>query len=121
MTLTMKQKRFAEEYVKTGNARESYKAVYGCKEKVAEANSSRLLSNAKVLEYVEQLNKAILTPKIADMMEIKEYWTNILRKDPHGINGGLKASEYIAKTNAAFIDKMEHSGKIELPNITITK
>lgn len=120
-TLTPKQKNFAEEYVKTGNATQSYLAVYKCKPKTAEANSCDLLRNTKVAQYIQELNDALDKATIADMTEIKEYWTNILRRDPFGIAGGLKASEYIAKTNAAFIEKIDHSGKIELPSITITK
>ena len=120
-TLTPKQKQFAEEYIRTGNARASYMTVYGCKEKVAEAASSRTLSIVKVREYIEALNKAILTPKIADMVEVKEFWTQTLRNEEIDRKDRLKASEYIAKTNAAFIEKIDHSGKIELPNITITK
>ena len=120
-TLTPKQKNFAEEYIKTGNARASYMTVYGCKEKVAEAASSRTLSIVKVREYIEALNKAILTPKIADMVEVKEFWTQTLRNEEIDHKDRLKASEYIAKTNAAFIEKIDHSGKIELPSITITK
>jgi phage terminase small subunit len=121
MTLTPKQKQFAEEYVKTGLANEAYMTVYGCKERVAAANSSRTLTKANVREYIEALNKAILTPKIADMIEVKEFWTQTLRNEEIDRKDRLKASEYIAKTNAAFIEKIDHSGKIELPNITITK
>ena len=117
-TLTPKQKNFAEEYVKTGNARASYMAVYGCKEKVAEAASSRTLSIVKVREYIEALNKAILTPKIADMTEVKEFWTHMLRNETSDPKDKLKASEYIAKTNAAFIDKVDANIKAEV-SITI--
>lgn len=120
MTLTPKQKQFAEEYVKTGNARASYMTVYGCKEKVAEANSSRTLSIAKVREYIDQLNKAILTPKIADMTEVKEFWTQTLRDNNADRKDRLKASEYIAKTNAAFIERTEVDIK-SLPQIIIKR
>lgn len=119
-TLTPKQKQFTEEYVKTGNAYESYIKVYNCKQKVAEASSSRLLSNVKVLEYIEELNKALMSPKIADMTEIKEFWTNTLRDTELDRKDRLKASEYIAKTNAAFIERQELA-ITEIPKITLKR
>lgn len=109
--LTPKQKKFADLYIKTGNATSSYMDVYECKEKAAEANSSRLIRNDKVCEYIEERNNKLDKKTIADMEEVKEYWTNILRRDTLGVQGGLKASEYIAKTNAAFIDKTELTGR----------
>lgn len=123
--LTDKQKKFANEYIKTGDAAKSYIKIYGCKQKVAEANSSRLLSNAKICEHIEQMNKKLEKSTIADMTEIKEFWTKLFRegiqtvrlKDndielPVDVKDRLKASEYIAKTNAAFIEKVEHSGTL---------
>jgi len=105
--LTVKQKKFADLYIKTTEGTKSYMAVYKCRESVAAAAASRLLKNVKVGEYIEERNKQLDKSTIADMQEIKEYWSKIVRQDGLGIQGGLKASEYIAKTNAAFIDKSE--------------
>jgi len=113
--LSVKQKKFADEYIKTGNATQSYLGVYQCKLKTAEANSSALLSNTKVRKYIDEMNIALTRATIADMTEVKEYWSNILRNDKDGVKGGLKASEYIAKSNAAFIDKIEQNVNINNP------
>ena len=52
--MTLKQKRFADEYIKSGNATQSYfKAYDTCKtQNTAEVNGCRLLSNAKVYNYI---------------------------------------------------------------------
>ena len=104
--ITAKQKLFADEYIKTGNAKQSYVKIYKCNDKVAEANSSRLLSNAKVREYIESVNKKLEKSSIADMTEVKEFWSNMLRSKKSEDKDRLKASELIAKTNGAFIDNV---------------
>lgn len=101
--LTPKQKKFADNYIKTGNAEEAArKAGYN-----ARGNTTKLLQNTTILEYIKERNKSLESDRIADMTEVKEFWTNILRNNNVEPKDRLKASEYIAKTNAAFIDKVE--------------
>ena len=119
--LTQKQKMFADEFVLTGNATQSYIKVYNCSVKNAESSSSDLLRNPKVTKYIAEMNQEIKNDKIADMQEIKEFWTNTVRNDEVEMKDRIKASELIGKTNGAFIEKLEHSGKIELPQIIISK
>jgi phage terminase small subunit len=110
--LTQKQRMFADEYVLTGNASQSYQKIYNCGIKEAEASSSRLLSNVKVTEYIITVNQKIKNDKIADMQEIKEFWTDIKRDKTQETKDRLKASEFIAKTNAAFIENRNISGSL---------
>ena len=120
--IAAKQKMFADEYIKHGNATQAYKnAGYKAEGNAAEAAASRMLRSVKVRDYIRQRNKELDKATIADMVEIKEFWTNLVRAEEVDLKDRLKASELIAKTNGAFLDKVEHSGKIELPNITITK
>lgn len=112
--LTEQQKKFADYYIGTGNATEAYKrAGYKGKGNVAEAAASRLLRNVKVMGYIEQRNKQLESDRIADMEEVKQFWTETMRNNENELKNRLKASEYIAKTNAAFLDKVEHSGGTE--------
>jgi phage terminase small subunit len=110
--LNIKQKKFADFYIQTGNATESYlRAGYKAEGNAAEASASRLLRNAKVLEYIEERNKKLDTEFIADIEETKRFWTDIMRDQESDIRDRLKASEYIAKTNGAFVDKREIHGQ----------
>ena len=118
MSLTSKQKKFADEYIKSGNATTSYQKVYKCKDTTARTNGSVLLTNANLKDYIQQRNEKLEKSTIASMEEVKEYWTNILRTDAKGVKGGLKASEYIAKTNAAFIEKIDAKVTADV-NITL--
>ena len=56
MMLTDKQKKFADEYLIDFNATRAYKQAYpSCKkDTTANVNGSRLLSNAKVQEYIDR-------------------------------------------------------------------
>jgi phage terminase small subunit len=113
--ITAKQKMFADEYIKTGNAKQSYiNAGYSARGNAAEANASRLLRNDKVLAYIKRRNQEIDKDTIADMTEVKEFWTNLLRDKETDTKDRLKASELIAKTNGAFLDRIENSGIIKI-------
>ena len=107
--MTPNQQKFADEYIKCGNATQAYKIAYPNvkAQKVAESSGCRLLSKAKVQEYIKKKNEEILNDRIADMQEVKEFWTNIMRNKCAEDKDRLKASEFIAKTNGAFIDKLQ--------------
>lgn len=104
MSLTPKQKAFADYYIQTGNATESArKAGY----KQPHVQGSQNLEKLRVQEYIIERNKVIENERIADMKEVKEFWTYMLRNETSEDKDRLKASEYIAKTNGAFLDKIE--------------
>ena len=48
------------------------------------------------------------------MIEIKEFWTTTMREEEQDLKERLRASEYLAKTNGAFIDKVEQTGDFKL-------
>jgi len=111
--LSPKQKKFADHYIKTGNATEAYRvAGYAGKTKNSEyVGAHQVLSNNKVRAYIERRNAELSKERIADIKEVKEFWTNVLRSQDVKMQDRLKASEFIAKTNAAFIERTEHTGK----------
>ncbi len=111
--LTEKQKAFCDYYIQTLNATESaIKAGYS--EKTAKVIGCENLTKPNIQKYLEERNKKIESERIADMTEIKEFWSEVVRGKRNKMNDRLKASEYIAKTNGAFLDKVEHSGDIEI-------
>lgn len=103
MKLTAKQKKFCDEYIKCGNAELAAKlAGYN-----ARGNTTKLLQNTTIANYIKERNEQIDKDTIADMEEVKEFWTNVLRDKKIKPSDRLKASEFIAKTNGAFIEKVE--------------
>src|SRR5690554_3967144 len=112
MALTVKQKKFCDYYIQTGNATESaIKAGYS--KKTATETGYENLRKPHLAEYIAQRNKVLESDRIADMEEVKEFWTNTLRNEDNDYKDRLKASEYIAKTNGAFLDKVEQSGELD--------
>lgn len=104
--LNERQRRFADEYIICGVA-ETAALRAGYSEKYARAQSHKLLANVGISEYLEERNKVLESDKIATMIEVKEFWTNTMRDSESDLKDKLKASEYIAKTNGAFIDKQD--------------
>jgi len=54
--ISPKQEKFCQEYIKTGNATQSY-ILAGYDEKAAEQNASRLIRNDKVSKRLDELKK----------------------------------------------------------------
>lgn len=109
MKLTEKQQKFVDYYLASGNAEDAAKkAGYN-----ARGNTTKLLQNTTIQQAIHERNKQIVSDRIADMEEVKKFWTDTLRDEGMDPKHRLKASEYIAKTNAAFIDKQEVSGELK--------
>lgn len=81
MKLTQKQRLFADEYIKSGNATQAYiKAGYQVKsDGVAAAASIRMLRNVKVKAYINAKMAEIESHKIADAKEAMQAITAIAR------------------------------------------
>lgn len=81
--LTVKQEAFCLHYAKTGNATESYKqAGYSAKSDiVAGVEGHKLLKNPKVKNRLAELAEETKKAAIADITEIQERLTAILRNE----------------------------------------
>jgi phage terminase small subunit len=106
--LTEKQQRFVDYYLTSGNAEDAAKkAGYN-----ARGNTTKLLQNTTIQQAIKERNESIVSDRIANMEEVKQFWTNTMRNNETELKDRLKASEYIAKTNAAFIEKQQISGEM---------
>ena len=76
-----KQRKFADNYIKSGNATEAYvNAGYKVRSnETARANASRLLTNANVKSYIEKRLKQLESAKLATAQETLEYLTSVMR------------------------------------------
>ena len=144
--MTDKQKRFCDEYLIDCNATRAYKVAYPNvkKDEVASVNGSKLLRNTKVKSYIDEQLQKIESSKIADVQEVMEYLTSVLRGETksaeivvEGIGDGcsearemlkepsekdkLKAAELLGKRYGMWREKVEVSGideeKSKLDNI----
>ena len=78
MKLTEKQKRFADEYIKSGNATQAaIKAGYS--QKYANTNVSKLLQNTTIKSYIDERMEVIASNRIMTAKEAVELLTGIGR------------------------------------------
>lgn len=128
MALSIKQEKFCLEYAKLGNARQAYiNAGYKhSNDNVTDAAASRLLSNVKVKARLAELADEVKTNAIADIQEMQEVLTSIIRQemkeevfliDPvagiskeekgAAIKDVISAIEKLGKMQGAFKEKVE--------------
>lgn len=128
-----RQRRFADEYIRTGNVSQSYRLAYQnvTKEATARANGSRLLTNANVKSYIDKRLEELKKDAIAEQDEVLQYLTSVMRGQQteqtlRGAGGGLqviddiavdaakriKAAELLGKRYAIWTDKQQIEGNV---------
>ena len=111
--LTQKQRRFIDEYIISGNATQAaIKAGYS--KKYANTNAAKILQNTTIKAEIARRNAEIQSEKTADMTEVMEYLTSVMRGEQTESVDRIKAAELIGKRNGAWTDKKELSGDINI-------
>lgn len=109
--LTPKQKRFCEEYLKSGNATEAAKKA-GYKEKAAHSMGAENLRKPAISAYIKRRTDEQEATQVADSNEILKFYTAVMRgevKDQFGMDASLsdrlKAGDSLMKRYAAASDR----------------
>lgn len=134
MKLTLKQQRFADEYIISGNATEAaIKAGYS--KKTANRIATENLSKPVIKSYIDERLKELSDKKIANQQEVLEYLTSVLRGESssevvviegqgEGVSKAkpmqkapdekerLKAAELLGKRMGLFKDKVDLTANI---------
>ena len=105
--LTPKQKAFCEHYAGNGGNATRAAIMAGYSENAATVEGSRLLTNVNVFDYIRELSEPAENKRIANAIEIKEFWTSSMRDDGEKMSDRLKASEHLAKSAAMFVERIE--------------
>lgn len=112
--MTEKQKRFCDYYIASANSYESYKkAGYKGKEESLRAAASNLLAKPHIQEYIKARSKELESERIASIEEVQEFWTREMRNEENDKNHRIRASELLAKSKGAFIEKKEIKAEVE--------
>ena len=77
----------------------------------AKQEGSRLLTFADVSAAVGVLQKPALDRKVMGIDELREFWTEMAQAEAEATKDRLKASELLGKSQGAFVERVEHSGK----------
>lgn len=97
--LTLKQKKFADEYIISGNATESAISA-GYSDNYAKKQSHKLLVNVGIKSYIDERMKEIESKKTATHQEVIEYLTSVMRGEQReqtliGRGQGFQETTYI--------------------------
>ncbi|HGF0411197.1 TPA: terminase small subunit [Streptococcus agalactiae] len=123
--LTLKQKRFADEYIISANATAAaIKAGYS--KKTARSIGQENLTKPDIKAYIDERLKKLESEKIATQEEVLQYLTSIMRGDQQektlisigelgqeivdidvGAKDRIKAAELLGKRYRLFTDKVE--------------
>lgn len=136
LKLTIKQQRFADEYIISGNATDAaIKAGYA--KKAAYQQGAENLKKPHIKTYINERLEAINSAKIADQTEVLQYLTSVMRGtsqsavvviegDGDGVSSArlmdktpdekekLKAAELLGKRYGSFTEKVEVGADLEL-------
>lgn len=109
--LTPKQRRFCEEYLKSGNATEAAKKA-GYKETSCRVIAAENLSKPAISAYIKRRLDEQEAALVADSNEILKFYTAVMRgevKDQFGMDASLsdrlKAGDSLMKRYAAAFDR----------------
>lgn len=130
--LTVKQEKFADLWIETGNGTQSYiDAGYKATSRVvAEANARKLLANDSVKKYIDEKMERLKSDKVADQQEILEFLTSVVRGEKTeqtligegmgeqritdieiAANQRIKAAELLGKRYSMWTDKVEQTNR----------
>lgn len=124
--LTVKQKRFADEFIISGNIYQSMvKAGYS--ENYAKADGCKILDNPRVKAYIDDRMAGFERKAIASQEEVLSYLTSVLRGEQTEqviVNGGevidvavgakdrIKAAELLGKRYGAWTERVDLVGSV---------
>lgn len=130
--LTLKQQRFADEYIISGNAEEAA-IIAGYSKKYARGNAYKLVANIGIKSYIDKRIKELDDKAIAKQEEVLKYLTSVMRGEHeeevlYGVGEGvqstrhievgakdrLKAAELLGKRYRLFTDKVELDADVDM-------
>lgn len=124
-SLTLKQQRFADEYIRTGNAYQSAISA-GYSKNYANKNTTKLLGNVGIKSYIDKRLEELKKESIAEQDEILQYLTSVMRGEMKeqilvgqgmgyqeidsmdvGAKDRIKAAELLGKRYRMWTEKVE--------------
>lgn len=123
--MSLKQQRFADEYIISGNATQAaVKAGYSSK--YANTNASKLLQNTTIKSYIDERLAQLASDKVATQEEVLTYLTAVMRGETQeqtlcsigelgqevididvGAKDRIKAAELLGKRFRMWTEKVE--------------
>lgn len=107
--MTVRQKRFCDEYLISLNATQAaIKAGYS--PEGAGRNADRMMKNDEIKAYISERIEQLRNERTATAAEVVEFLTEVMRDEDEGAASRLKAAELLGKRYGLFTDKVNVSG-----------
>jgi len=133
--LTQKQKLFCLEYLKSFNATDAYRKVYWWTQRTCEVNWCKLLSNAKVSEFLSSKSKQKIEKTetgveyvLENLKEIVEIWMgrqnielNGQEKKIYDLKNVNSALEKLWKYHKMYTERVEQDGSLTINIVNYKK
>ncbi|PKE57507.1 terminase small subunit [Macrococcoides caseolyticum] len=111
MKLTLKQQKFADEYIKLGNI-EQAAINAGYSKAYARGNAHKLVANVSISEYIENRLADLKSEAIADQTEVLEYLTSVMRREKKEV-----VVVTLTKEESKWVDGKKQTIKTEVPEL----
>ena len=106
VTVTERQKKFAEYYAQCGNAAQSaIKAGYS--DKYANTNASKLLQNTTIQEYIRQLSEEAHDKRIITVKERQALLSDIAKDKQNEMSDRIRAIDTLNKMTGEYTTKIQ--------------
>lgn len=110
--MTEQMRRFAEVY--DGNGAASARKV-GCSPKAARQNACNWLKHPEVRALIKTRQAAEHAANVGTTLELQAWWSEVMRDKKRGMDVRLKASQLLAKSLGMFLERVETTHRMELP------
>lgn len=104
--LSLKQRKFCEEYVISGNATEAAKRA-GYSEKTARSQGAENLTKPDIQKYIKELTDGSKSKRIATGEDVLAFFTEVMRNGKVSWKERIRAAENLAKRQG--VDKPQSS------------
>jgi phage terminase small subunit len=106
--LTPKQEKWIEEYIKTDSLTEAtVNAGYKSKNPRAIGYQNSIRFKEVIDKRRLEISKEIKNNSIAELEDIFQFWTNVFKDENEYMKNRIKASELLAKSKGAFVERRE--------------
>ena len=85
----------------------------GYSKRTAAAIASENLRKPELLDYIKQLQAEAEAARVADLVEVKRFWTATMRDEEQRVEFRLKASELLAKSSGEFVQRVDLTAQVE--------
>jgi phage terminase small subunit len=116
--LTAKQEEFAKAIVEGMNQADAYRSAYDTKKMSDNSiyvNASKLMSNTKVAQRIEELRGHLAKPTIKTAQERMEWLTQLIDSEEETTSEKLKAVDILNKMEGLYVQRI--SGEIKMKKL----